>query len=260
MSRNRFINRSKRRFYFTRWLSMVRATSKMASRFASTAQHEIPPNFFDCIKPIRKAARLFGLLSFTVNYAPNGTIESCQLRAFDIIYAAFHIAVCSVTFVLICVYFSFSDNVWDMVILSGMEFFIVSALFIAAVSIALDIFNRNRLIEMLQKIHQFDTTVSKLKQAKTTLLNERTPLSDQRFRRASKLQQWKTICYQIHTQHIVKQSTDMDNHVLHIFISQNVFVHVERSGPFWGKLYCAQHNIHGVQRIWTCTAMHSKSH
>lgn len=47
-----------------------------------------------------------------------------------------------------------------MVLLSGMEFFLISAILLAAVSIVLDILNRNRLIEMLQKIHQFDKQVN----------------------------------------------------------------------------------------------------
>lgn len=132
----------------------------MASLFTGTTRDRKSTNFFDCIKPIRIAARPFGLLSFSINYTPNGTIVSCQLRAFDIFYAVMHIILNLVFLVLIFVYFSAPNNMWDMILLSGMEFFLVSALLLAAVSIALDILNRNRLIEMLQKIHRFDEMVN----------------------------------------------------------------------------------------------------
>lgn len=87
-------------------------------------------------------------------------MESCHLCVFDIFYATFHISVCLVLSVLTLMYFTIPENMWDMILLSGMEFFLHSTLILAAIFIALDILNRNRLIEMLRKIQQFDNQVS----------------------------------------------------------------------------------------------------
>lgn len=117
-------------------------------------------NFFDCVKLVRFVARLYGLLSFSLNYTSNREIKNCQLRVFDIFYAIIHIILCLVSSVLTFMYFTAPKNIWAMVLLSGMEFFLISAILLAAVSIVLDILNRNRLIEMLQKIHRFDKQVN----------------------------------------------------------------------------------------------------
>lgn len=137
-----------------------RQQTNMASVVTITTPDRKSTNFFDCLKPIRILARIYGLLSFSINLTPNGEIADSQLNPFDIFYAMTHITVCLVCAVLIFVYFTVPNNVWAMIFLSSMEFFLISAILLAAVSIALDIFNRNRLIAMLQKIHQFDEEVN----------------------------------------------------------------------------------------------------
>lgn len=131
----------------------------MALLFTVAAPFKKSTNFFDCIKPIRFVARLYALLSFSINYTPNGEIKDCQLRVFDIIYALTHIILCLVSSALTVMHFNAPENIWAMVLLSGMEFILISAILMAAVSIVLDILNRNRFIAMLQKIHQFDKQV-----------------------------------------------------------------------------------------------------
>lgn len=116
-------------------------------------------NFFDCVKLLRFVARCYGLLSFSINYTSNREIKNCELRAFDLIYALTHIIMCLASFVFTLEYFTAPQNIWGMILLFGMEFLLISAILMAAVSIVLDILNRNRLIEMLQKIQQFDKLV-----------------------------------------------------------------------------------------------------
>lgn len=144
------------------------ATSNMASHFTIATRVQKATNFFDCVKLIRFVARLYGLLSFSINYTPNREIKNCQLRVFDISYAVMHIILCLVSSVLTFMHFTAPTNIWGMILLFGMEFFLISAILLAAVSIALDIFNRNRLIGMLQKIHQFDKQVNR--KNKTTII------------------------------------------------------------------------------------------
>lgn len=135
----------------------------MALLFTVVAPFQKTTNFFDCVKLIRIVARFYGLLSFSINYTSNREIKNCHLRAIDIIYALTHVVMCLVSTVLTVVYFIPPQNIWGMVLLSGMEFLLISAILMAAVSIMLDILNRNRLIEMLQKIHQFDKQVIRIK-------------------------------------------------------------------------------------------------
>lgn len=132
----------------------------MATLFTNSTSVQKTTNFFDCVKLIRFVARIYGLLSFSIDYTPNREIENCQLRVFDVFYAVMHIILCLVSSVLTFMYFTTPKNIWAMVLVFGMEFFLISAILLAAVSIALDILNRNRLIAMLQKINLFDKQVN----------------------------------------------------------------------------------------------------
>lgn len=132
----------------------------MALLFAIVAPFRKSTNLFDSIKSLRFVARIYGLLSFSINCTTNGEIKNCELRVFDILYAMMHIVMCLASSLLTFVYFNGPQDIWGMILLSGMEFLLISAVLLGSVSIVLDMLNRNRIIEMLQKIQQFDKQVN----------------------------------------------------------------------------------------------------
>lgn len=156
---NRYSDWECNSFVFNGSRTIVRATVKMALLVIVKTPNQKLTNFFDCVQPICVLARIYGLLSFSISYAPNGEIENCRLRVVNIFYAMLNITLCLVSSVLNFMHLIAPENEWGMIFLYGMHFFLISATLLAAVSIALDIINRNRLIEMLQKINHADKQV-----------------------------------------------------------------------------------------------------
>lgn len=117
-------------------------------------------NLFDCIKPVRIMAKAYGLQSFSITCTSNGEIDGCKLRRFDIFWFIVHFTLSIALSALNYSYLTPADDTWSMVLLSGMQIFLILALLLAALSIALDILNRKRLIKMLKNINDFDKQVN----------------------------------------------------------------------------------------------------
>lgn len=119
----------------------------------------MPPNIFDTVKPIRFLARTFGLLSFSVNYTSCGEIESCEIRALDVVCFTVYFTLTIALSVMNYIFLTPAEDIWSKVLLLTYEIFLISALLLAAFCMACDLVNRHRLLALLKKINTFDKQV-----------------------------------------------------------------------------------------------------
>lgn len=118
-------------------------------------------NISDCIKTAHKAARIFGLLPYTINYSPHGEIVSSSIRCTDIVWFVISLTIC----ILFAIFGSSSltptSDIRTTVLLLGGRIILICNVLLAVVSIILDSLNRNRLINLLKEISEFDKSVEK---------------------------------------------------------------------------------------------------
>lgn len=116
-------------------------------------------NFFDCVRPVYRTGRLFGLLPFTLNYTSNGEIDSCSLRITDILWFLISVAICIIFSLLGYSALSPTQDIRTTILLLGGRLVLISGVSLAGISIIIDIFNRHRLVELVKAINLFDQEV-----------------------------------------------------------------------------------------------------
>lgn len=116
-------------------------------------------NFVYSLRPIIYVSRMFGLLPFSIVCDTNGVILNAQVTAFNMTW--FLIAICTyLSMALVCfqnvkVY----KNLMSKTLLIGDAVILTLYLINSAKAIIMDMFNRFRFIEILQKISFFDAEV-----------------------------------------------------------------------------------------------------
>lgn len=89
-------------------------------------------------------------------------MQSGVLSVFDIFCFTVFITM-SISFsVLNLLHLNISEDTGSMTLLFGSQIFLVITLLLAVISITVDVFNRNRLVEILKSINSFDKEVKSL--------------------------------------------------------------------------------------------------
>lgn len=139
-------------------------TSPIPSTSASVtpkSKEQKPITIYDCTTSVYLTARLFGLLSFSIEYDSNGHMKRALVSIFDaIIFVSsivFHIA----TIIIFCSSQTDVDSgdTQTNALLAGGRFTIIYSLISAIVSMVWDMVTRNSLIEIIKDFHEFDKKV-----------------------------------------------------------------------------------------------------
>lgn len=119
-------------------------------------------NFFYSFRPIYYFSRTFGFMPFTIVFNSNGSIQGPNIRTFDILWfiIAITIYILSAIVVLQNTEHLEMGSTTESAILKNTDFVIlVSMLFFGALIIAMDMYNRGTIVEMLKSIKSFDDEV-----------------------------------------------------------------------------------------------------
>lgn len=112
-----------------------------------------------CFQPIYYVSRCAGLWPFTIIYHSNGSIEELRVRLIDIFWSSIMICSC-----LAGLFYAYNDTRNVQFGASIMYFIVhVPPLLFGPVSIILDMFNRKKLVNILDKFITFDSEVGVLK-------------------------------------------------------------------------------------------------
>lgn len=132
-------------------MSFLENTSKSTSK---SVQYGFRPIYF--------YSRCAGLWPFTITYHSNGSIKNAQIRIFDCLW--FLISICLYLTALISSYDYMKDSEAskEKNFFTNLMFYInqIPPLLFGPVCIVLDMLNRNRLINILNKFTIFDKEVS----------------------------------------------------------------------------------------------------
>lgn len=114
-------------------------------------------NFYDAIRPAIIVSRIFALLPYTIS----GNIERATVGVFNAIYCVVSIAVI-LAFSFLVLFSSDTNFYQDSATLFVTDWlFAIYALIMWLVLVVLDMLNRNRLVEVIKEIVNFDNNVSK---------------------------------------------------------------------------------------------------
>lgn len=137
--------------------------SSTPPKTASPLQTVVPSssNISESVKIAYRAARIYGLLPYTINYNSNGEIDSCSVRAFDILWFIITVTT-SVTFSVFG-FFALTPtaDIRTTVLLLGGRIILIGSVLLTAISIVLDELNRHRIVDMLKTITFFDKEVKR---------------------------------------------------------------------------------------------------
>lgn len=117
-------------------------------------------NFYYCFQPFHMISRVFGLLPFTVNLAPNGNIKSVTVGTFDLFWFISFIAVISTVSYVV----TFSAKLTQIAFESSFiifynQVFWTGGCFLLFVTAAFDMINRKRFLGIIQNFVTFDKIV-----------------------------------------------------------------------------------------------------
>lgn len=112
-------------------------------------------------QPVYYFSRCVGLWPFSITYHSNGSIKAARVRLFDVLWF----------FISICVYLATLSYYFERMkaqeraqkhYLSDLIYYTSQITFLSftAVGIVLDMFNRKRLVDILDKFANFDSSVS----------------------------------------------------------------------------------------------------
>lgn len=115
--------------------------------------------FSDSVKLAYKYGRLYGLFPFTINYTPNGEVESNSIHVLDMFLFALLLIVCSTLALLGYSALTPTKDVRTTILLLGSRIILISVVFFSAISSIMDFFNRHRLINIVKHVQEFDNEV-----------------------------------------------------------------------------------------------------
>lgn len=137
-------------------------SEKSPAESRSTVLNSQKFNFFYSFRPIYYFSRTFGFMPFTIVFNSNGSIQGPNIRTFDILWfiIAITIYILSAIVVLQNTEHLEIGSTTESEILKNTDFVIlVSMLFFGALIIAMDMYNRGTIVEMLKSIKSFDDEV-----------------------------------------------------------------------------------------------------
>lgn len=137
-------------------------SEKSPAESRSTVLNSQKFNFFYSFRPIYYFSRTFGFMPFTIVFNSNGSIQGPNIRTFDILWfiIAITIYILSAIVVLQNTEHLEIGSTTESAILKNTDFVIlVSMLFFGALIIAMDMYNRGTIVEMLKSIKSFDDEV-----------------------------------------------------------------------------------------------------
>lgn len=117
-------------------------------------------NFYYCFQPIFIISRIFGLLPFTIHSDLRGNIERVKIGALNVLWLVISIVF---NMILMCIMKYSSRNKLDFgspVLYLADQLIWISGFLIMVISMALDVFNRNRLLKILRNLIAFDKYVN----------------------------------------------------------------------------------------------------
>lgn len=124
-------------------------------------------NFAYCFRPIYYFSRIFGYMPFTIIYDSSGAIQKPKIRIFDLIWFILSFLIQTIPPLMYVQNEGLSIHYATSFILSRIDIILVNFwMTYIIVSIAMDMYNRFILIEILKRINNFDEEV-----IESTLMN-----------------------------------------------------------------------------------------
>lgn len=151
---------------FNRIVSAMEVVNAAVNTKIKTAKINVTSkelNFAYSFRPIYYFSRIFGLMPFTITYYPNGRVKGARVNSIDGIWL-----VISINVYLISAAFSYQTmKVWVDQSAPVLVFYFgyliqIIRLFFGGFIIALDLFNRFKLVGILKKLSIFDRKVSEV--------------------------------------------------------------------------------------------------
>lgn len=128
--------------------------------FMETKNQTISLNFYHVVQPIYYASRIFGFLPFSFKFNAKSEVSGCKVKIVDYIWFLF--SLCNyISWAYLC-WFSLSvPNIeHSYVLFVGNHVVVVFGLVCGVFDAIFDIFNRNRLTDIIMKINTFDKEVN----------------------------------------------------------------------------------------------------
>lgn len=132
--------------------------------FSSIEKRKTSINFFGCVKPVYDTSKKFGLMIFSIKYTANGEMESSHVGFMDIFWFIATMLL-NVTFGILSFIFlvPFTNADVQFTILFRTKTILMTASqFLCLYSTALSFVYRDRLVEMMRTINEFDKEVKEL--------------------------------------------------------------------------------------------------
>lgn len=127
-------------------------------QFTVNVKYVRPKSFEYAFQPIYYFSRIAGLWPFTIVLSSNGSVEKSRVRLFDVLW--FFISI----FVYLTALFYAYKDIKDLKSADSITFtlffmFKIISLLFGLCGVVLDMFNRNKLINILKKFAAFDDEV-----------------------------------------------------------------------------------------------------
>lgn len=138
-------------------------------KFPEVAKELKAANFYDHIKPVIIASRIFGFFPFIVRFGPNGNIEAAKIRLVDVIwFIVFLFINLTSSYFVLTASPNYASTAESTVLHLSDWFFDIYGVIVLLILVSLDMFNRNRLVNVLNDILMFD---QKVRRTKSLLFN-----------------------------------------------------------------------------------------
>lgn len=118
-------------------------------------------DFVFSFKPIYYLCRISGLLPYSFIFDSNGSVKYPKIGKFDILWLIISLVLYLISILLFINNAKFIPNAPSIVLFVGDSLQVVLSLIFGIVFIGLDVFNRFKMVDILNKFRIFDAKVSK---------------------------------------------------------------------------------------------------
>lgn len=116
-------------------------------------------NFVHCVQPVYYVSRFYGLMPFSFKHNAKGEVIGSEIKMFDLVWFIVSIANYLTLAYLCWCTLRIPNSDLTYVLYFGNHVLLISGLLVGAFSVAFDMFNRHRLVEMTIKFNVFDRKV-----------------------------------------------------------------------------------------------------